>query len=319
MEYRILGRTGLQISAMCLGSAQFGWSADEATSFALMDAFVEAGGNCIDSADVYSNWAVGNSGGEAEVIIGRWMQERRNRQHIIIATKGQGRMWPGPDGEGLSRAHLLRAVDDSLRRLQTDYIDLYQTHWYDADTPIDETLTTLDELVRAGKLRAIGCSNIPAWRLMQALWTSDRLGLARYDSLQPHYNLAHRHEFETELRDVCLEYGLGVLPYSPLGGGFLTGKYRRDTPVPESTRANSIQQRYFNARGWRIIDVLERVASEVGATMPQVALAWLLSRPAVTAPIIGANHMEHLQMALSALALRLDDATLTVLNEASNE
>lgn len=319
MEYRILGRTGLQISAMCLGSAQFGWSADEVTSFALMDAFVEAGGNCIDSADVYSNWAVGNSGGEAEVIIGRWMQERRNRQHIIIATKGQGRMWPGPDGEGLSRAHLLRAVDDSLRRLQTDYIDLYQTHWYDADTPIDETLTTLDELVRVGKLRAIGCSNIPAWRLMQALWASDRLGLARYDSLQPHYNLAHRHEFEAELHDVCLEYGLGVLPYSPLGSGFLTGKYRRDTPVPESTRANSIQQRYFNARGWRIIDALERVASEVGATMPQVALAWLLSRPAVTAPIIGANHMEHLQTALSALALRLDDATLTVLNEASNE
>jgi aryl-alcohol dehydrogenase-like predicted oxidoreductase len=302
---------------MCLGSVQFGWSADEATSFAIMDRFVEAGGTCIDSADVYSMWAPGHSGGEAEAIIGRWMQQRKKQHDIIIATKGRGQMWQGPTGEGLSRAHLIRAVDESLRRLQRDYIDLYQTHWFDADTPIEETLGTLDDLVRAGKLRYIGCSNIAAWRLVQALWASERHNLARYISLQPHYNLAHRSEFESDLQEVCQEYGVGVIPYSPLAGGFLTGKYRRDTPVPESTRAASIQQRYFNERGWRVIDALEQVATSAGASMPQVALAWLMARPAVTAPIIGANSVEHLEHALEALTLHLDAAMLQRLDSAS--
>jgi aryl-alcohol dehydrogenase-like predicted oxidoreductase len=317
MKYRKLGRTGLYISALGLGAMQFGWTTDAAMAFAILDAFVDAGGAFIDTADIYSNWVEDNPGGVSEEIIGRWMRERGNRQDIIIATKGRGRMWAGPNGEGLSRAHLIRAVEDSLRRLQTDYIDLYQTHWYDAATPIAETLATLTDLVRAGKIRYIGCSNLPAWRLMQALWASDRLHLARYDSLQVHYNLAHRAEFETELREVCIEYGVGVVPYSPLAGGFLTGKYRRDASPPESARAGSVQRRYFNEQGWRLLAALDSVAQDTGVPPSQVALAWLLSRPTVTAPIIGANTPDQLAGSLDALDIVLDEAHLARLEEAS--
>ncbi len=318
MHYRRLGQTSLELSVLGLGSMQFGWTADEQTAYAIMDAYVAAGGNWIDTADVYSNWAEANPGGVSEQIIGRWMQQRGNRANLIIATKGRARMWLGPDGEGLSRAHLTRAVDDSLRRLQTDYIDLYQTHWYDADTPIEETLDCLNELVRAGKIRYIGCSNTPAWRLMQALWTSDRLELARYDSLQPHYNLVHRHEFEAELQEVCREYTLGVLPYSPLAGGFLTGTYRRDASPPARDRAARIWQRYANERGWRILDALAEVAHTQNAAMAQVALAWLLTRPAVTAPIVGANSVAQLQATLSAVDIHLDETALSILDTASS-
>ena len=232
MEYRKLGRTGLEVSALCLGTMQFGWTADEGKAAEVMDAFVAAGGNFIDTADVYSRWHPGNPGGVSEEIIGRWLQQRGNRRQVVLATKVRGRMWDGPNGEGLSRAHIIQACEDSLRRLQTDWIDLYQTHWYDAETPIEETLRALDDLVRAGKVRYIGCSNLPAWRLTTALWQSDKLGLARYDALQPHYSLVHRAEFEREMADLCREQQLGVIPYSPLAGGFLTGKYRRDQPFP---------------------------------------------------------------------------------------
>lgn len=320
MQYRRLGRTGLQVSALCLGTMQFGWTADEPTAHMLLDAFVDAGGTTLDTADIYSRWVPGNTGGDSEEIIGRWLQQRRNRHAVVIATKARGPMWQGPDGEGLSRAHLLRAVDDSLRRLQTDYIDLYQMHWYDAETPIEETLRTLDGLVRAGKVRYIGCSNLPAWRLMQALWASERLGLERYSSLQPHYNLVHRAEFERELRDVCREYGLGVLPYSPLASGFLTGKYQPDdTATPASPRAASIAQRYANERGWRVLRALEQVARSVQAAPAQVALAWLMSRPTVTAPIVGANSLEQLQTVLGAASLRLEATALEALEQASAE
>ena len=207
MNYRKLGRTGLKVSELCLGTMQFGWTADEATSFAVLDAFVEAGGNFIDTADIYSSWAEGNPGGVSEQIIGRWLKARGNRGAIVLATKARGRMWDGPNGEGLSRGHLIRACEESLRRLDTDYIDLYQTHWSDAETPIDETLRALDDLVHAGKVRTVGCSNYHAWRLTKALWASDKLGLARYDSLQPHYSLAYRAEFERELKPLCEEEG----------------------------------------------------------------------------------------------------------------
>ncbi len=226
MDYRRLGRTGLKVSELCLGTMQWGWTADEAMSFAVMDAFVEAGGNFIDTADVYSRWVEGNPGGVSEQIIGRWMKARGNRQGIVLATKARGRMWEGPNGEGLSRGHLIRAVEDSLRRLQTDTIDLYQTHSDDRDTPLDETLRALDDMIDAGKVRYIGASNIHAWRLTSALWASDKHNLTRHDSLQPHYNLAHRAEFERELKPLCEEQGIGVIPYSPLAAGFLTGKYR---------------------------------------------------------------------------------------------
>jgi aryl-alcohol dehydrogenase-like predicted oxidoreductase len=317
MEYRRLGRTGLKVSPFCLGTMQFGWTADEAMSFSVMDAFSAAGGTFLDTSDIYSIGSADKYAGISEQIIGRWMQSRGNRHEIVLATKARGRMWGGPNGEGLSRAHLIRACDESLRRLQTDYIDLYQAHWFDADTPIEETLETLTDLVRAGKVRYIGCSNYSAWRLALALGTSERLHLARYDSLQPHYNLAHRDEFERELEELCLDQHIGVIPYSPLAGGFLTGKYRRDAEMPGSARASGVQKRYFNQRGWAIVDALDHVGQARGATAAQVALAWLLQRPAITAPIIGANRPEQLHDALGGLDVNLTNEEIQQLDGAS--
>jgi aryl-alcohol dehydrogenase-like predicted oxidoreductase len=317
MEYRNLGRTGLKVSELCLGTMQWGWTADEPTSFAVMDAFVEAGGNFIDTADVYSRWAEGNPGGVSEEIIGRWMKERGNRRQIVLATKVRGVMWDGPNGEGLSRGHIMAAVEDSLRRLQTDVIDLYQTHWFDANTPIDETMRALDDLVRQGKVRYAGCSNYPAWRLAKALWTSDTLGLARYDSIQPHYNIAYRAEFERELKPLCEEEHIGVIPYSPLAGGFLTGKYRRDAPVPDSARASGIQRRYLNDKGFTILEALEKLGKTRKKSIAQMALAWQLSQPVITAPIIGANSVEQLDDSLGAVGLRLGEEEMKTLDAVS--
>lgn len=316
MDYRPLGRTGLKVSVLCLGTMQWGWTADEENAFAVMDAFVEHGGNFIDTADVYSRWVEGNPGGVSEQIIGRWMKARRNRRQIVLATKVRGRMWEGPNGEGLSRSHILRAVEDSLRRLETDVIDLYQIHADDLNTPMEETLRALDDLVRQGKVLYIGCSNIVAWRLMKALCISERWGLARYDSLQPHYNLVHRREFEAELKPLCESEGLGVIPYSPLAGGFLTGKYRPDAPPPSSARLSGVK-RYFNDHGWRVLAAVERVATERGATPAQIALAWQLSQPVITAPIIGANSVAQLHELLPAATMRLTAAEMAFLDEAS--
>ena len=316
MNYRNLGRTGLKVSQLCLGAMQWGWTADEAASVQVMDAFVAAGGNFLDTADVYSRWAEGNPGGVSEEIIGRWLQVRGNRRDIVLATKVRGTMWDGPNGAGLSRGHIVQACEDSLRRLQTDYIDLYQTHSYDPDTPIDETMDALDRLLQQGKVRYIGCSNYPAWRLMQALWSSDKQGIARYDSIQPHYNLAHRAEFERELADVCAAYHIGVIPYSPLAGGFLTGKYDRES-VPDSARAGGIQSRYFNEAGWRTLDAVRAVADETGSTPIAVSLAWLLAQPVITAPIIGANSVAQLEDSLAAVELTLSAEQLARLTEAS--
>jgi aryl-alcohol dehydrogenase-like predicted oxidoreductase len=316
MEYRKLGRTGLKVSALCLGTMQWGWTADEQTSHEVMDAFVEAGGNFIDTADVYSKWAENNEGGVSEEVIGRWLKERGNRSQVILATKVRGAMGPGPNDEGLSRKHIFDAVEASLRRLQTDYVDLYQMHWYDADTPIDETLGALDTLVQQGKVRYVGCSNYPAWRLVQALWASDSHGTVRYDSIQPHYNLAYREEFEEELAAVVTEYQIGVIPYSPLANGFLTGKYTRSN-VPVSVRAQSVQQRYFNEAGWRTLDAVQDVAGQTGSTPTAVALAWLLEQPFMTAPIIGANSVEQLGESLAAVDLSLSPSQVDTLSQAS--
>jgi len=317
MQYRNLGRTGLQVSELCLGTMQWGWTASEEASWAVMDAFIAAGGNFIDTADVYPRWAEGNPGGVSEEIIGRWMKERGNRRQIVLATKVRGVMWPGPNGEGLSRGHIMTAVEDSLRRLQTDHIDLYQTHWFDANTPIDETLRALDDLVRQGKARTIGCSNYPAWRLAKALWTSDKLGLARYDSIQPHYNIAYRAEFERELKPLCQEEGVGVIPYSPLAGGFLTGKYRRGEPVPDSARASAVQRRYLNDRGFTILEALEKLGQARGKSIAQMALAWQLSQPVITSPIIGANSVEQLEDSLGAVGMRLTEEEMKALDVVS--
>lgn len=311
-----LGRTDLQVSRLCLGTMQFGWTADRRASFAILDAFVEAGGNFVDTADIYSRTAEAGPG-ISETLIGEWMAERGNRPSIVLATKVRGRMWDGPDGEGLSRAHIVRAVEDSLSRLGSDHIDLYQAHWFDAGTPIEETLRAMDDLVRAGKVRYVGASNYPAWRLMQALWASDAAGIARYNSLQPHYNLVHREEFERELEAVCLTYGIGVIPYSPLGGGFLTGKYRRGEPLPESARAGGIQKRYLSdPKNFDVIETLDGIAGSCGATIAQVSVAWLLHRPVITAPIIGANSVEQLAGVLPAAELSLDEGVLAMIAEA---
>lgn len=316
IEYRRLGRTGLKVSPLCLGSMQFGWTADEGTSFAVMDAFAEAGGNFIDTADIYSRWVEGNEGGESETVIGRWLRSKGNRRQMIIATKVRGQMGPRPNDEGLSRRHILDACEASLRRLQTDTIDLYQAHYFDADVSIDESLEALDRLVQQGKVRYIGCSNYPAWRLMEALWTSDKHGLVRYDSFQPHYNLVHRAEFEQELADVCRTFGIGIIPYSPLAGGFLTGKYGSERPT-DSVRSASVRQRYFNDAGWRVLKAVEAVAAELGATPAAVALAWLLAQPGVTAPIVGANTVEQLKGSLNALEVELTADQMEALEVAS--
>ena len=317
MNYRNLGRTGLKVSEICLGTMQWGWTANKEASFEVMDAFFEAGGNFIDTADIYSRWAEGNPGGVSESIIGEWMKDRKNRRNVVLATKVRGRMWDGPNGEGLSRKHIMHAVEDSLRRLQTDYIDLYQIHWDDSETPIEETLRALDDLVKQGKVRYIGASNISAWRLMKSLCISDKHDLARYDSLQPHYNLVHRTEFEAELKPLCESEQIGVIPYSPLAGGFLTGKYHLDSPPPDSARQESVKRKYFNEYGWRVLAAVERIADERGVLPLQVALAWLLNQKVIASPIIGANSIEQLMPSLQAVDVHLSDEEMAMLDEAS--
>ncbi|MGW8319211.1 MAG: aldo/keto reductase [Candidatus Promineifilaceae bacterium] len=295
MEYRRLGRTGLKVSAICLGTMQFGWTADEEASWAVMDQAIDLGCNFFDTADVYSAWVGDNKGGESETIIGNWLKAGRvNRDELVIATKVRGKMGPGPNDEGLSRQHIFQAVDASLQRLQTDYIDLYQVHYPDEETPLEETLQALSDLVRAGKVRYLGCSNYPAWLLAKTLWLSDKFGLNRFDSLQPHYNLVHRAEFERELQPLCLDQGIGVIPYSPLAAGFLTGKYRRGEQMPDSARAGRVRQRYMSEQGFDAVDQLEATAQAHQATPAQVAIAWVLANPAVSAAIVGANTPEQL-------------------------
>ena len=315
MEYRRLGNSGLKVARLCLGTMQFGWTADEETSFQVMDAYTEAGGNFIDTSDSYSAWHKGNKGGEAETIIGHWLKENRNRYLMVIATKFNGRLWEGPNGEGLSRVHVMKAVEDSLHRLSTDYIDLYQTHWPNYDTPQEETLRALDDLVKAGKVRYIGCSNEPAWRLTKAMWISERYNLNRFISSQPPYSLVRRADFERESEPLCLDQGIGVIPYSPLQGGFLTGKYRRDA-VPDSVRASELQK-YFTEKNFKLIDLLEERGKAYNATVAQMALAWMFSRPAITAPIIGANNVVQLKDILGCLKVKLSAEDVQAIDAAS--
>ncbi|HRF49571.1 MAG TPA: aldo/keto reductase [Anaerolineales bacterium] len=312
MEHRSLGSTGLKVSEICLGTMQFLWTTDAVNSVAVLDAFVEAGGNFIDTADIYTSWAPGLKGGEAETVIGDWMRTRGNRRTIVLATKVRGRMWPGPNGEGLSRAHIVQACEDSLRRLGTDVIDLYQTHWPDDGTPIDETLRALDDLIHAGKVRYIGCSNIKGWQLVEALLVAREAGLAPYVTIQPHWSLAHRAEFEDDAYAVVRKYGLGVIPYSPLAAGFLTGKYREGQALPDSRRAGRVK-RYLNPQGFALIAQLEALGLALGKTISQMALGWLLSMPNTTAPIVGANTPAQLAESLGAAGLRLTSDEMAAL------
>jgi aryl-alcohol dehydrogenase-like predicted oxidoreductase len=317
MEYRNLGRSGLKVSPLCLGSMQFGWTADEQLSHRILSAAFDAGINFIDTADVYTRWVAGNPGGVSETIIGNWIKKGSvPRDRMVVATKVRSRMGDGPNDESISRYHIMHSVEASLRRLQTDHIDLYQVHWPDSSTPLDEALRAFDDLVHQGKVRYIGASNFKAAQLVESFWVSERLMLARFDSLQPHYNLVHREEFEAELLEICRRFGVGVIPYSPLAAGFLSGKYTREAR-PKSARMNRVQG-YFEDRNWNLLDKMSAMAAEKSASVSQLALAWLLADPVITSPIIGPRTLEQLQDNLGALSVRLaaeERKTLSDLSE----
>ena len=286
MQMRKLGNSGVEVSSLALGGNVFGWTADEAMSFKLLDAYVAAGGNFIDTADTYSRWAPGHQGGESETVIGKWLKQRADRAKIVIATKVGAEM--GPDRKGLKQAYILQSVEQSLRRLQTDYIDLYQSHRDDADTPVEETLAAYAELVAKGKVRVIGASNFTAERLAESLQASRQHGWPLYQSLQPHYNLCERADYERNLEALCLREGLGVIPYFSLAAGFLTGKYRTEADLAKSPRGQGVKK-YLNERGLRILAALDSVAKQYSSTPASVAIAWLIARPSVTAPIASAK------------------------------
>ena len=315
MEKRRLGRSDLMVSPLCLGGNVFGWTADEAASFKVLDAYADAGLNFIDTADVYSTWVPGHKGGESEVIIGKWMKARGNRGKLVIATKVGSEM--GPNQKGLSKSYIGSAVEASLQRLQTDYIDLYQSHRDDLDTPQQETLGAYEELIRDGKVRAIGASNFTAARLNEALDISAELGLPRYESLQPKYNLSDRAEYEAELEPLCRREEIGVIPYYGLASGFLTGKYRSDADFGKSVRGGRMAA-YLDDRGRRILAALDAVAARKNATPAQIALAWLMARPGITAPIASATSVEQIRDLVQATKVLLDNDDIAQLDRASN-
>jgi aryl-alcohol dehydrogenase-like predicted oxidoreductase len=314
MNERKLGRSDLAVAPLCFGGNVFGWTADEKTSFSLLDAFVGAGFNFIDTADVYSRWVPGHTGGESETIIGNWLQSRGARDRVVIATKVGMDM--GPGGKGLKAEHIRTSVERSLKRLRTDHIDLYYSHQDDADTPLEETLAAHAVLVKAGKVRIIGASNYSAGRLREALETSERLSVPRYEVLQPEYNLYARSGYEAELEPLCRERGLAVASYYSLASGFLTGKYRAVEDFGKSPRGGRMSA-YLNDRGRAILDALDEAAEAHRATPAQVALAWLIARPGLTAPIASATSIAQLDELMAGARLALDASTIAQLDAAS--
>lgn len=317
MNLRPLGRSGLQVSPLALGGNVFGWTADETLSFRLLDAWLDAGFNFVDTADVYSRWAPGHVGGESETVIGKWLRQSGKRNRLVLATKVGLAM--GDDKRGLSPAYIREAVDASLRRLKTDHIDLYQAHEDDPATPLEDTLGAFAELIKVGKVRAIGASNYSAPRLAQALEVARKQRLPRYECLQPLYNLYDRAVYEAELEPLCQREGLGVINYYALASGFLTGKYRSAADASKSARGNGVTGKYLNARGLRILDALDKAAKQYGSTPGQIALAWQVARPSITAPIASATSMAQLNELVTAAQLQLDAGTVAALDEASAE
>ncbi|QND31421.1 aldo/keto reductase [Sinorhizobium meliloti] len=315
MEMRRLGRTGLSIAPLVFGGNVFGWTADEKTSFSLLDAFFDAGFNAVDTADVYSSWAPGNRGGESEAIIGKWLkQSGRSRDSAVIVTKVGSEL--GPDRKGLSRRWIMQAVEDSLRRLQTDYIDLYLSHWPDPDIPYDETLAAYDTLLSQGKLRAIGASNLDAQQMRDALDVAAAKGLPRYDVLQPEYNLYDRASYDGPLRNLCIAEEIGVITYFSLARGFLSGKYRSHKDLEGSARGGGVEK-YLDGRGMRILGVLDEIAEETGAKQAEIALAWIIAREGVTAPIASATNPDQLASLVRSAELDLPEEAIRRLNEVS--
>jgi aryl-alcohol dehydrogenase-like predicted oxidoreductase len=314
MENRRLGQSSLQVSPIAFGCNVFGWTVDEKASFALLDAWVDAGFNFLDTADVYSRWHPGNSGGESETIIGKWLKARGNRGKVVLATKLGIEMSPGK--KGLSRAYMQSAVEASLRRLQTDHIDLYQSHRDDPETPIEETLSAYADLIKQGKVREIGASNFSAERLAESLKISTDKGLPRYQSLQPHYNLMERAEFEGPLEDLCLAEKVGVIGYYSLASGFLTGKYKSRADAEGRARGRGVEK-YMTDHGFGVIKALEEVAARYEAKPGQVALAWLIARPSVTAPIASATNLGQLAELVEAAEIDLDADSIQKIDVAS--
>ena len=311
---RQLGRSGLEVSPICLGGNVFGWTVEESMSFRLLDAWVDAGMNFVDTADVYSRWVPGHVGGESETILGKWFRQSGKRNRVVLATKVGKPM--GDNDKGLSKLYIRRAVEASLRRLKTEVIDLYQSHDDDAATPLEETLTTFADLIKEGKVRAIGASNYNGSRLGLALETSKRLGVPRYESLQPLYNLVERENFERELEPVCREHGVGVINFYALASGFLTGKYRSQADLGKSVRGSGAGK-YLNERGLAVLGALDAVAATVGATPAQVALAWQIARPGITAPIASATSPAQLAGLVDAAALTLDTPSIELIDRVS--
>jgi len=311
---RTLGKSGLEVSPLCFGGNVFGWTVDEPNSFKLLDAFVDAGFNFVDTADAYSAWVPGNKGGESETIIGKWFKQSGKRSKVVLATKVGNPM--GPDKKGLSKAYILSAVEDSLKRLQTDYIDLYQSHLDDVSVPLEETLETYSQLVKQGKVRLIGASNTSGKRLAEALQISEQHGYPSYVSIQPLYNLYDRADFESTNEPTCLEKGVGVIPWYSLACGFLTGKYRSEADLTKSPRGKTVK-RYLTERGFHILDALDQVAKQHSSTPARVALAWLMARPSITAPISSASNLDQLKDLMAATALELDSSSIELLNRAS--
>jgi len=314
MQLRSLGRTNLRVSPLMLGGNVFGWTADEPTSFAILDAFAAAGGNFIDTANVYSVWVPGHVGGESETVMGKWFKRSGKRKDFVVATKVGMQM--AADQKGLAAAYIERAVEESLRRLQSDYIDIYFSHTDDATTPLDETLGAYQRLIDSGKVRVIGASNYTGARLRAALSLHDKQKLPRYEVLQPHYNLAVRTDYETTLEPVCKEQGVGVVPYYSLASGFLTGKYRSEADLSKSPRGRGAKA-HLNERGFRILAALDSVAKELHATDAQVALAWLMARKSITAPIASATSVAQVQELAGAMNLQLGTDAIERLNRAS--
>ena len=313
MEKRKLGKSGIEIAPIAFGGNVFGWTADEATSHRLLDAFVDAGFSFVDTADVYSRWAPGNKGGESEAVIGSWLRkDRSKRDRIVLATK----CGMGLPSRALSRSNIVESVDASLKRLNTDRIDLFQSHKDDKDTPQEETLSTYAELVKAGKIRAIGASNFEAPRLAEAAKIAKEKGLPRYESLQPHYNLMERSLFEGELENECLKEGIGVIPYYSLASGFLSGKYRTDADLGKSKRGAGVKK-YLNDKGLAVLKALDAAAKKHNATNTQVALAWLMQRKSITAPIASATSVDQLKDLIAAPRIELDADSVAAIDKAS--
>jgi aryl-alcohol dehydrogenase-like predicted oxidoreductase len=315
MQLRSLGRSSLRVSPLCLGGNVFGWTATEAESFAVLDALASAGLNFIDTADVYSVWVPGHRGGESETILGNWLKRSARRKDVVIATKVGMKMAPGR--EGLSAAYIARSAEESLRRLQTDYIDLYFSHSDDAGVPMEETLGAYQNLIAQGKVRAIGASNFSAARMAQALEISSKNGLPRYEVLQPHYNLYARSDYESALEPLCLEQQIGVMSYFALASGFLSGKYRTVADANKSPRGKGVVDKFLNERGLRILAALDDVARRHSASVASVALAWQIARPSITAPIASATTVDQLNELAAATRLKLDQAAIDQLNTAS--